>query len=353
MKPAVRGPARRLLIAVTAALAMLAIPATGAAVFDPLVPPTLLSPADGAQIVAATPVVFDIQTSPDDPGGFLWLHVSRSPAVDATGVIDSDADIEPFTAVAGQPGVFRAAPTYYSFPSFWMNSPGTYYWQAFRINCSGSLADCYIQSPIRTLVITPRPVTASITSIGPARACYRSRSSVRVHAAGFAPGASVELRFSGSYAASTTADALGNVSTTVAVPSAGIGPVQRRFALSVAERNFPQNTAKVSVLAANLDFTATPSYFVRRGQKVQFRFSGMVTSRGVYAHYRLGGRTRANVRLGAARGACGMLTVRAPMIPSAITRAGTWLVQFDALRGYSPSAAPQLRATIRVRSIFL
>ena len=83
-----------------------------------------------------------------------------------------------------------------------------------------------------------------------------------------------------------------------------------------------------------------------------FRFSGMVPGRPVFAHYRLGGRTLANVRLGTAGQPCGLLTVRAVMIPAAIVRRGTWTVQFDPLPRYSPRTQPRLRATIVVRTFF-
>jgi hypothetical protein len=319
---------------------------------DPWIPPTLVAPADGAQIVAGTPIVFRIQTTPEETHS-LWLYVSTSPITDAVGVIANETDIEPFSAVPGQPGLFEAAPTYFSFPSFWMNTPGTYYWQANRIHCYGPSGppDCRIESVVRSLTIVPRPVTARIVGVGPSRACYISRSRVRLTAAGFAPGARVDLRFDTRYVGAATADANGTVATTVSVPSPGSGALQRRYRLSVTEQNFPQNTASVSVLVANLAVTATPSYFTRRGQKVLFRISGMVKDRFVYAHYRLGGRTRANVRLGVARGACGMLSVRAPMIPAQILRPGSWTVQFDPLRGYSPNANPRIRSTITVRII--
>lgn len=352
MKPTVHRSALRLAVTVIAAIALLAVPARGAAVDDPLdlVPPTLLTPPDGGQVVAGTPVAFRIQTHPDETHT-LTLQVSRSPAVDAEGVIGTDAEIDFFSPVPGQPGVYESAPTYHDYSGFWMNTPGVYYWQAYRIHCAVSSSDCRLESAIRTLVITPRPVTAQILGIGPTRACYRTRDHVHVTATGFAPGASVELQLNGRFARSATADQFGDLDTTVTIPSAGYGPAQRRYRLTVAERNFPANTASTSILAANLAFTATPSYFVRRGQRVLFRFSGMVANRTVYAHYRLGGRTLANVPLGVARGACGMLTVRAPLIPARVSRRGAWLVQFDALRGYSPSANPRLRATVTVRTV--
>jgi hypothetical protein len=352
MKLSISAYTRACVSAVIVVLACAAVPSVGAAVEDPLVRPSQISPVEGQQITAGTPVVFRIQTTPEETHN-LWLHVSTSPVAGAGGVIASDTDIERFSVVPGQPGVFEAAPRYAGFPSFWMNTPGTYYWQAFRIHCYDATGppDCTIESTVRTLVITQRPVTAQILGVGPPQGCYVTRSRVHVTATGFRPGAGVDLKFDGRYAAGTTADAFGNVDTSVSVPSPGSGPMQRRYSLSVTERDFPANTAAVNLLVANLAFKVTPFAFVRRGRKVLFQFSGMVQNRPVYAHYRLGGRTRANVRLGIARGPCGLLTVRAPMIPAGITRRGTWTVQFDAVPRYVATANPRLRGTIVVRTV--
>lgn len=350
MSPAIIRSTRAVAVALIAAIVILAVPATGAAVDDPadLVPPTLLTPPEGGQSVAGTPVVFRIVTHPNETHS-LYVRVSRSPAVDAEGVIGSDESIRNFSAVPDQPGVYEAAPTYYSFSSFWMNAPGVHYWQAYRIHCAINTSDCLLESPVRALVVTPRPVTAQILAVGPTRACYISRSRVHVTAVGFKAGSDVTVRFAGRSAGAATADAFGHVDTSVLVPSAGIGPVQRRFLLSVTEDDFTANTASVSVLAANLAFTVRPSFF-RRGQKVLLRFSGLRSNRAVYAHYRSGGRTLANVRLGIARGACGLLSVRAQGVPSRIWRRGSWTVQFDSLPRYSPTANPRLRTSLTIRT---
>ena len=345
-----RTAATALMAAVTL-IAALAFPAGGDAVDDPadLLPPTLLTPAEGATVSAGTPIAFRIQTHPDETHS-LWLRVSKSPAMDAEGVIGTDAEIETFTAVPGAPGIYEAAPQYFSYSGFWMNTPGVYYWQAYRIHCTTGSSDCRIESPVRTLIVGQRPVTAQIIGVGPTRACYIARTRVHVTATGFSPGAAVVLRFDGRSGGGATADPFGHLDTSVLVPSAGSGPVQRRFRLSVAERNFPNNTASVSLLAANLDFDFSPTVF-RRGQAVRIRFSGMPANRAVYAHYRLSGRTRANVRLGLARGACGLLTLRAQPIPARIWQAGRWTVQFDAVRRYSPATNPRLRAGITIRRV--
>ena len=37
---------------------------------------------------------------------------------------------------------------FYDFPGFWLNSPGTYYWQAYRTHCDAGISDCKAEGPI-------------------------------------------------------------------------------------------------------------------------------------------------------------------------------------------------------------
>lgn len=148
-----------------ALLALVVVLAAGAtaAARDDSTPPTLLEPASGAVVPAGTRLVFRIATFPNDETGYLWLYVSRSPnVVNACGTIGHDADIEPFSATADA-SVYEARPPYYSYSSFWMNTPGTYYWQAYRIHYGGGADGC-IESEVRALQIvksgsTPPPTT--------------------------------------------------------------------------------------------------------------------------------------------------------------------------------------------------
>jgi len=333
-------------VAALAVALALGVPTTAAAQDDAA--PTLLSPADGASVVAGSSLSFRIQTFPGETHS-LWLHVSRSPATGADGLIASDVEIEPFSPTS-QAGLFEAVPTFFDYEGFWMNTPGTYYWQAHRIHCTSGSADCRVESPVRTLVLTPRPTSARI-AIGPPRACHRAGDRVHVTGTGFAANAAVELLADSSRIGSATADAQGDVETEVAVPSPGSGPRQHRYRLTARERNFPANAATATLQATTLAFDVRPASFVRRGQRVRFSFAGFPSGRGIYAHYRLGSRTLASVRLGLARGACGTLVTRAPMIPTSVLRAGSWSVQFDARSAYSPRATPRLRTRIRVRTI--
>jgi hypothetical protein len=77
--------------------------------------------------------------------GQVYVHVCKSKKKAKDGRICHKADIG---RAKKKGGSFRYKPTFYDFPAFWLNSPGTYYWQAFRIQCEGNLSDCYQEGPI-------------------------------------------------------------------------------------------------------------------------------------------------------------------------------------------------------------
>jgi len=332
----------RCLAALAAAFA-LALPVPAAAQDD--VPPTLLSPADGATVVGGTRVTFLIRTTPSEEHQ-LWLSVSRAPTVDLEGLIGTDADLEPFLPT-DQPGVFLAATEVHDVAGFWMNNPGTYYWQAYRIHCPANYRDCKVESAIRKLTVTARPTTARI-AIGPPSACHRAGDTLHVTGTGFTPSMPVDLLLGGAVTSTVNASAQGTVEAELKLPSSGSVPGQRTYRVTAREHNTPTNTATASVPATTFAYRANPASFQRRGGRASLSFAGFPTARSVYAHYRLDGRTRATVKLGRATGACGTLAVDAELIPARVVRAGTWVVQYDTRARYSARTAPRLLGKIRV-----
>jgi hypothetical protein len=140
-------PQRALLAALTA----FALSAGQAGAAEPtLVPPTVIDPASGTRVPAGTHVNFSVRTFADD--SMLWVHISQSPATDECGVVGSDVrtySLDP----TSEPDVYRTDTTLYTFDGFWMVTPGTYYWQAYRIEHHFEADGC-IETPVQTLVIT-------------------------------------------------------------------------------------------------------------------------------------------------------------------------------------------------------
>ena len=77
--------------------------------------------------------------------GQVWVHVCKSKARDGDGVICTDESIG---RARKRNGVFQYKPKFFDFPDFWLNSPGTYYWQAHRIACNAAIDDCRQEGPV-------------------------------------------------------------------------------------------------------------------------------------------------------------------------------------------------------------
>lgn len=153
-----RTPCRRsgagLLQLLSIALFALLVAAPAAPALDPSIPPAPLEPAPGATLPTRSSPLFRVQAQPDD--GYLWLHVSRSPVTDAEGLIDDDVELELFRASPSGGGAFEAQPPFFDYPDFWMNQPGTYYWQAYRISYANG-ADGSIEGPVGSFTLAAPP----------------------------------------------------------------------------------------------------------------------------------------------------------------------------------------------------
>jgi hypothetical protein len=103
---------------------------------------TPLSPKSGQTVPAGKSPTFKMRVHGK---GEVFVLVCKSPKRHKDGTICHGASI-------GQAhkhgGVFTYKPQFFDFPAFWLNTPGTYYWQAYRIDCSTNLKDCKKESKV-------------------------------------------------------------------------------------------------------------------------------------------------------------------------------------------------------------
>jgi hypothetical protein len=103
---------------------------------------TPLAPAAGATLPVGEQPTFRMRVR--GPGQ-VWVHVCKSAKKSREGVICTDESI----GRAKRSGaVFTYKPRLFDFPGFWLGTPGTYHWQAHRIDCSGNVADCRREGPV-------------------------------------------------------------------------------------------------------------------------------------------------------------------------------------------------------------
>ena len=130
---------RRLL---AVALTLTLVPSAAAATKHGITP---TSPVKGATVKAGSRPTFKGRVSGRGP---VFVSVSRSPRRDKKGVIKSDATtmLQQAKVVEGR---FSARARFFDFPEFWLNQPGTYYWQAVRSACpKHGTRDCSQEGPV-------------------------------------------------------------------------------------------------------------------------------------------------------------------------------------------------------------
>src|SRR3954454_4355106 len=69
--------------------------------------------------------------------GQLFVHVCPSRRRGSDGLICTDGMI---ARAKREGGTGSVKAKFFDFDSFWLNTPGTYYWQAYRIDCKGDLS---------------------------------------------------------------------------------------------------------------------------------------------------------------------------------------------------------------------
>jgi hypothetical protein len=130
--------------------------------------PQPISPADGAEIPVGTIPTFVIERG---PGGSNYggrydgtldsysIHISSDPTTLSDGVIQSDADVAYFMTNVVPQVTWQWTPMNRSYlgQSWWLNRPGTYYWQPYRLDCYQD-TDCRVEGAIRRIIVTaPTP----------------------------------------------------------------------------------------------------------------------------------------------------------------------------------------------------
>jgi hypothetical protein len=103
---------------------------------------TPVAPKTGASVPEGRSPTFRARVEGPGP---VWVHVCRSARKRADGTICSTASIGEAKRRGSE---YRYRPKYFDYDSFWLNVPGTYYWQAHRIDCAGGTEDCKQEGPV-------------------------------------------------------------------------------------------------------------------------------------------------------------------------------------------------------------
>ena len=104
---------------------------------------TPLAPKAGTSVPSGKAASFRMRVS--DPGAGVFMHVCKSSKKDKEGMICKKATI---LQAKKRKGAWEAKQQFFDFPAFWLNNPGTYYWQAYRIECRSGSSDCKQEGPV-------------------------------------------------------------------------------------------------------------------------------------------------------------------------------------------------------------
>jgi hypothetical protein len=130
---------RRLIVpAVLAALLLCAAPALAKNGVKPV------SPKQGDTVPAGRAVTFKMNISGDHNG--VFVHVCKSDKRDRDGMICDDVAIGRARKKHGSRFEYRQK--LFDYPEYWLNDPGTYYWQAYRTHCNTAITDCKAEGPV-------------------------------------------------------------------------------------------------------------------------------------------------------------------------------------------------------------
>ena len=142
MSPTPRSTRPRRLAAAAMVVALAAVPATALAATRNGITPT--TPKAGARVPEGKSVTFKGRVRGAGP---VFVHVCKSAKrSQKEGTICTRAAIGEARKRGGR---FTYVQKVFAFDEYWLNTPGTYYWQAHRIACEdGDTRDCRQEGPV-------------------------------------------------------------------------------------------------------------------------------------------------------------------------------------------------------------
>ena len=194
------------------------------------------------------------------------------------------------------------------------------------------------------------PGSASAADVSIDQTCYVEGKPIVASGSGYTPNSTATLTLAdATYSADT--DATGAFSTTITAPASTLKhPGAQQYGLSVRDAGSGAETS-TSVNVAKIGVDAFPVQ-AKPHSRITWYLAGFPSQKAIYGHWRFGGRTRANHRMGRPQGPCGVLKVRARQIEAAQIRFGIWTVQFDHNRTYDAHAVPRVSVRINVYRTF-
>lgn len=138
---------RKFIAAVGVALAVSATIADAAGVA-----PKALRPTDGKGLAVGQAFTFSVRAHRVRRGSVVVVRVSSKPGKGADGLIGDDQYLRRMNPKAG--GVFsKKVDVYPDLKRYFLNHTGTYYWQAYRVDCTAAGQGCKLPGGVRRFTL--------------------------------------------------------------------------------------------------------------------------------------------------------------------------------------------------------
>ncbi len=206
---------------------------------------------------------------------------------------------------------------------------------------------------VALLALASSALAASITLN---RQCYVSPkiglgTTIDVTGTGFTPGEAVFAQIPAPAGllsfTETTVGPEGSFSAQLThVLPAGINPVAEDETMQIKGVLSGAILAQSPFQLTNLAVQLHPAS-ARPHKKVSYHFAGFSPHKPIYGHYLHAGKVVSTHRFGRARGACGLLTARAPIYPGR-SRFSRYTVQFDQSKRYNKHASPKIDTSVTI-----
>ncbi len=189
------------------------------------------------------------------------------------------------------------------------------------------------------------PASASAATAALDKPCYIAGQQGIFAGFGFAPNAVVSINNPALGPTKVTTDATGSFAQGFTPPDGrALGkPGSADIVFTATEDANPASTATAASKIAPLAFATNKGTKSPKADR-SWSFSGWQVGKPIYAHFRFGGKTKRNFRMGVAKGPWGEFKRRAPGIAvRGRVRAGLWTIQVDQSRTYSVRTRPALK----------
>jgi hypothetical protein len=204
-------------------------------------------------------------------------------------------------------------------------------------------------APAGAATVATDPCVRSVTS--------SNLMSMPISGGGFTPGGHVTIRYASKvspepvFLAGVTADAAGNIATAVTPPLFNrFNTQEQTFTLGAFDDTNPALVATTTYKQVRVGYITNPPTG-KPTRSATHTVRGFPVGKATYLHFRFGGQTRRNVRLGVTSAPCGKVSRRMNLLPTR-SRPGKWTVYVDQAKTYSKSTMPQLKYSFVITRTF-